>query len=54
MGIYLGTDLDESLSWDSHIKNVVKKASTGLGAIQRVTGETTFSWDSYDLYKALI
>ena len=33
---YLGIDLDESLSWDSHIDSVVKKASAGLGAIKRV------------------
>ena len=34
--MYLGIDLNESLSWDSHIGNIVKKASAGLGAIKRV------------------
>ena len=28
---YLGIDLDESLSWDSHIDSVVKKASPASG-----------------------
>ena len=50
---YLGIDLDESLSWDSHIDNVVKKASAGLGAIKRVRNlvprETLIT-----IYKALV
>ena len=33
---YLGIDLDENFSWDSHINNIVKKVSAGLGAIRRV------------------
>ena len=33
---HLGIDLDENLSWDSHIDNIVKKVSTGLGPIRRV------------------
>jgi len=28
---YLGIDLDESLSWDSHIDNVVKKRLSASG-----------------------
>ena len=50
---YLGIDLDENLSWDSHIDNIVKKVSTGLGAIRRVRNlvprETLIM-----IYKALI
>ena len=50
---YLGIDLDESLSWDSHVDNIVKKASAGLGAIKRarnlVLRETLIM-----IYKALI
>ena len=50
---YLGIDLDESLSWDSHIDSVVKKASAGLGAIKRVRNlvprETLIT-----IYKALV
>ena len=34
--MYLGIELDESLSWDSHIDNTVKKVSAGLGAIKCV------------------
>ena len=33
---YLGIDLHENLSWNSHIDNIVKKVSNGLGAIKRV------------------
>ena len=33
---FLVIDLDERLSWDSHIDNTVKKLSSGLGAIKRV------------------
>ena len=33
---YLGTDLDENLSQDSHIDNIVIKVSAGLGAIEHV------------------
>ena len=32
---FLGIDLDENLSWDSYIDNIVKKVSAGLGAIRR-------------------
>ena len=50
---YLGIDLDESLSWDTHIDNVVKKASAGLGAIKGVRNlvprETLIT-----IYKALV
>ena len=38
---YLGIGLDESLSWDSHVDNIVKKASVGFGAslgISNVSG----------------
>ena len=34
--MHLGVDLDESLSRDSHLHNIVKKVSAGLGAIIRV------------------
>ena len=34
--MHLGADLDESLSRDSHLHNIVKKVSAGLGAIIRV------------------
>ena len=33
---HLGIDLDENLSWDSHIDNIVKKVSTGLGSIRYI------------------
>ena len=33
---YLGIDLDENLTGDSHIDNIVKKVLAGLGAIQCV------------------
>ena len=50
---YLGIDLDENLSWDSHIDNIVKKVSAGLGAIRRVRSlvprETLIM-----IYKALV
>ena len=50
---YFGIDLDESLSWDSHFDNTVKKVSAGLGAIKRVRNlvlhETLIM-----IYKALI
>ena len=50
---YLGIELNESLSWDSHIDNTIKKVSAGLGAIKRVTNlvprETLIM-----IYKALI
>ena len=31
----LGIDLDENFFWDSHIDNIAKKVSAGLGAIRR-------------------
>jgi len=50
---YLGIELDESLSWDSYIDDIMKKASAGLGAIKRVRNlfprETLIV-----IYKALI
>lgn len=50
---YLGIDLDENLSWDSHLNNVVKKVSAGLGAIRHarnlVPRETIIM-----MYKALL
>ena len=33
---YLGIDLDKNLSGDSHINDIVKKISAGLGTIRRV------------------
>ena len=51
--MHLGVDLDESLSRDSHLHNIVKKVSAGLGAIIRVRNlfprETLIM-----IYKALI
>ena len=37
--MYLGVDLDESLSRDSHLHNIVKKVSAGLRAIIRVRNQ---------------
>ena len=51
--MHLGVDLDESLSRDFHLHNIVKKVSAGLGAIIRVRNlfprETLIM-----IYKALI
>ena len=51
--MHLGVDLDESLSRDSHLHNIVKKVSAGLGDIMRVRNllprETLIM-----IYKALI
>ena len=34
--VCLGVNLDENLSWASHIKMICKKASSGVGAIKRI------------------
>ena len=34
--VCLGVNLDENLSWASHIKMICKKASLGIGAIKRI------------------
>ena len=51
--MHVGVDLDESLSRDSHLHNIVKKVSAGLGDIMRVRNllprETLIM-----IYKALI
>lgn len=49
---YLGIDLNESLSWDSHIDNIDKKVSTGLGSrgYQRCQ-ELGFPWDLKKIQK---
>ena len=51
--MYLGVDLDESISRDSHLPNIGKKVSAGLGDIIRLRyllpSETLIM-----IYKALI
>ena len=32
----LGVQIDEKLSWDSHIDKICKKASSGIGAMRRM------------------
>ena len=32
----LGVELDEFLSWDSHITSVCKKVSSGIGVIKKI------------------
>ena len=32
----LGVQIDEKLSWDSHIDMICKKASEGIGALRRI------------------
>ena len=32
----LGVEIDENLSWNKHIKNVVKKVTSGIGAMRRI------------------
>ena len=34
--VCLGVNLDENLSWASHIEMICKKASSGIGAIKRI------------------
>jgi hypothetical protein len=32
----LGVEIDENLSWNKHIENVVKKVTSGIGAMRRI------------------
>jgi hypothetical protein len=32
----LGVEIDEKLSWNKHVENVAKKATSGIGAIRRI------------------
>ena len=32
----LGVTIDDNLDWGSHIENIIKKVSSGIGAIKRV------------------
>ena len=32
----LGVEMDENLSWKKHIENVVKKVTSGIGAMRRI------------------
>ncbi len=32
----LGVEIDEHLSWNKHIENVVKKVTSGIGAMRRI------------------
>ena len=50
---YLGIDLDENLSWNSHIDNIIKKVSAGLEAIRRVRNLAPYQ-TLIMVYKALI
>ena len=47
---YLGIDLDENLSWDSHVDNIVKKVSAGFGGIRSLVPCETLIM----IYKALV
>ena len=33
---FLGVEIDENLSWKKHIVNVIKKVTSGIGAMRRV------------------
>ena len=50
---FLGVEIDENLSWNKHIENVVKKVTSGIGAMRRICDfvdrETLFP-----IYNALI
>ena len=32
----LGVEIDENLSWNKHFENVVKKVTSGIGAMRRI------------------
>ena len=32
----LGVEIDEHLSWDKHIENIIKKVTSGIGAMRRI------------------
>ena len=49
----LGVEIDENLSWNKHVENLVKKVTSGIGAMRRIRdfidGETLSS-----IYNALV
>ena len=49
----LGIKLDEKLSWASHIEMICKKASFGIGAIQRIKPFVPMH-TSESIYKSLV
>jgi hypothetical protein len=32
-----GIEIDENLSWNKHIENVIKKVTSGIGAMRRIS-----------------